>query len=136
VTFLVDAKILSEPTKSAPNLRVITWLQANVREIAVDPIVLGEVRYGIHLVPAGSRKRRLEHWFVQGVQVVRCLPWDAGTGLRWAKLLADLRQGGWTMPIRGSMIAATALVHGLSVVTHNKKDYARIGLKVLDPHTD
>jgi toxin FitB len=133
VKFLVDANILSEPTKSEPNPGVVGWLHANLRELAVDPIILGEVRFGIYLLPNGSRKRRLEHWFVHGVEAVRCLPWTESVGLRWAKLLADLRTGGKAMPIKDSMIAATALVHGLTVATRNKRDFAHAGVRALNP---
>jgi toxin FitB len=136
VTYLVDANVLSEPTRSLPDPRVVAWLYDNVRDLAVDPIVLGEVRFGIYVLPAGARRRRLEHWFVQGVETIRCLPWQAITGLRWAKLLADLRHAGLAMPIKDSMIAATALVHGLTVATHNRSDFRHAGVKILDPFTD
>jgi len=62
-----------------------------------------------------------------------CLPWDGATGLRWAKLLADLRGAGRSMPIRDSLSAATALVHGLTIVTRNARDFQRARVKVVDP---
>jgi hypothetical protein len=133
VKFLVDANILSEATRSEPDSRVMAWLKANVRELVVDPIILGEVRFGIILLPSGSRKRRLEHWFVDVVQTIHCLSWQANTGMRWAKLLADLRDGGKAMPIKDSMIAATALVYDLTMATRNKRDFAHAGLRVLNP---
>jgi predicted nucleic acid-binding protein len=109
------------------------WLKREEREIVVDPIILGEIRFGIHLLPSGKRRRRLEAWFQQGVNKLLCLPWDAVTGLRWAQLLADLRASGESMPIKDSMIAATALGHGLTMATHNKRDFHKAGVKVLDP---
>jgi predicted nucleic acid-binding protein len=133
VTFLVDANVLSEPTKPAPDVGVIQWLRRNEREIAVDPIILGEIRFGIHLLPAGKRRQRLEHWFTEGVSRILCLTWDAAVGLRWARLLADLRSRGQTMPIKDSLVAATALVHGLSVVTRNVSDFKKAGVKVINP---
>jgi predicted nucleic acid-binding protein len=133
VTFLVDANVLSEPTKPAPDSKVIEWLRRNEREIAVDPIILGEIRFGIHLLPAGKRRQRLEHWFAEGVSHISCLAWDATVGLRWAKLLADLRGRGQTMPIKDSLVAATALSHGLIVVTRNVSDFKKAGVKVVNP---
>ena len=112
VTYLVDANVLSEATKPAPDARVVRWLRQNEREIAVDPFILGEIRFGIYLLPAGRRRRRLEQWFNEGVARIACLPWEAPTGLRWAKLLADLRASGQALPIKDSLIAATAIVHG------------------------
>jgi toxin FitB len=131
--YLVDANVLSEPTKPAPNVRVVEWLRKNEREIAVDPIILGELRFGILLLPRGRRRTRLERWFDGGVQRMVCLPWDAGTGLRWAKLLAALRAAGRAMPVKDSLIAATALVHKLVIVTRNRADFEKTDLKIVDP---
>jgi predicted nucleic acid-binding protein len=133
VTYLVDANVLSEPTKPAPSERVVEWLRQNEQEIAVDPIVLGEVRFGILLPPRGKRRTRLEKWFDTGVQRLHCLPWEAETGLRWAMLLAKLRTSGKAMPIKDSLIAATALVHGLSVATRNTSDFEKAGVEVVNP---
>jgi len=131
--YLVDANVLSEATKPVPHTGVVAWLRRYEREIVVDPIVLGELRFGILLLPPGRRRQRLEGWFREGVAGVLCVPWDAAVGLRWAKLLADLRTSGQSMPIKDSLIAATALVHGLVVVTRNARDFRKAGLKVLDP---
>jgi predicted nucleic acid-binding protein len=133
VTYLVDGNVLSEATKRAPNSEVVEWLRKNEPEVAVDPIILGEIRFGILLLPRGKRRRRLERWFDEGVAKVLCLPWEAATGIRWAKLLTDLRAAGHEMPVKDSMIAATALVHDLTVVTRNTRDFEKAGLKVLDP---
>ena len=133
MTFLVDANVLSEPTRPAPAAKVIDWLRDNEREIAIDPIILGEIRFGIHLLPAGKRRQRLEHWFNEGVSRIVCLAWDAAVGLRWAKLLADLRGRGKTMPIKDSLVAATALSHGLTVVTRNIADFKKAGVTIINP---
>ena len=133
MTYLVDANVLSEPTRAAPDPLAIAWLKENEKELAVDPIILGEIRFGIHLLPAGKRRRRLERWFDEGVGKIVCLPWEARSGLRWAKLLADLRRSGRAMPIKDSLIAATALVHGLVVVTRNDRGFEKAGVKLLNP---
>ena len=131
--YLVDANVLSEPTRSVPDTRVVEWLLANERDIAVDPIILGEVRFGILLLPRGKRRARLERWFDAGVQRLVCLPWEAETGIRWAKLLAALRASGRAMPIKDSLIASTALVHDLVVATRNRRDFEYAGIEILDP---
>lgn len=131
--FLVDANVLSEAMRPAPEVRVVEWLRRNERDLAVDPVILGEIRFGIHLLPAGARRQRLERWFEQGVRRLVCLPWDAETGLRWAKLLADLRRTGAAMPVKDSVIAATALRHGLKVATRNTRDFSRARVPVVDP---
>lgn len=133
MTYLVDANVLSEAARPAPDARVVSWLSRNEREIAVDPIILGEIRFGILLLPAGKRRQRLESWFAEGVARVVCIPWDAATGLKWAELLADLRASGQSMPVKDSLIAATARAHGLSVATRNVRDFKKAGVKVVDP---
>jgi toxin FitB len=133
VTYLVDANVLSEATKPAPDSKAIEWLRRNERSMTVDPIILGEIRFGIHLLPTGRRRRRLETWFDEGVARIVCVPWDARTGLRWARLLAELRRSGRALPIKDSLIAATALVHGFIIVTRNTRDFKKAGVKTLDP---
>lgn len=133
MTYLVDANVLSEATKPSPDPAVLQWLKQNERKIAVDPFILGEIRFGILLLPDGKHRQRLERWFKEGIAKVLCVPWDATAGLRWAELLADLRAAGQSMPIKDSLIAATALLHGLIVVTRNARDFGKAGVKVLDP---
>lgn len=133
MTYLVDANVLSEATKPDPSMKVIGWLRKHEKQIVVDPIIIGEIRFGIHLLPTGKRKSRLERWFRQGVGQMTCLVWEAATGLRWAKLLAELRMKGHAIPIKDSMIAATALLHQLTVVTRNERDFRITGVSVINP---
>ena len=131
--FLVDANVLSEPTKPAPDPRVVGWLRAHERDIAVDPIILGELRFGILILPKGKKRTTLERWFDAGVGRLHRLPWDGDTGLKWAELLARLRRTGKAMPIKNSLIAATAVVHGLAVATRNRADFVNAGVRIIDP---
>lgn len=131
--FLVDANVLSEATKTTPDERVVSWLRRHERDLVVDPIVLGEVRFGILLLPRGKRRTRLDQWFNAGVQRLYCVPWEAETGLRWAELIASLRRAGRSMAIKDSLIAATALTQDLIVVTRNDRDFERAGVKAINP---
>jgi len=133
VKYLVDANVLSEPTKPAPDPRVVAWLRKHEPEIAVDPVILGELRFGILILPKGRKRTALERWFDMGAGRLHCLPWDADTGLKWAELLAQLRAAGKAMPIKDSLIATTAIVHGLVVVTRNRADFVNAGVRILDP---
>jgi hypothetical protein len=131
--FLVDANVLCEPTKPEPDPRVTDWLRTNQRDLAVDPVVLGEVRFGILLLPRGRRRTRLEQWFDEGVGRLHCIAWEAASGLRWAALLASLRHAGQAMPIKDSLIAASALTHDLTVATRNTADFSKAKVRVVDP---
>ncbi len=131
--FLVDANVLSEATKAAPDPLVVDWLRRNERLLAVDPVILGEIRYGILLLPKGHRRRKLEDWFEQVVRRIECLTSDARTGGRWAELLAQTRRAGRPMAVRDSLIAATALTYSLTLATRNVSDFAECGLTLVDP---
>jgi predicted nucleic acid-binding protein len=133
VSILVDANVLSEATKPEPDPRIVSWLRANQSVLVVDPIILGELRFGILRLPSGARRKRLQRWFDEGVRRIQCVAWDAATGLRWARLLADLRARGRAMPIKDSLIAATALVHGLPLATLNRRDFEAARVEVTDP---
>ena len=131
--FLVDANVLSEPTKPVPDPRVLDWLRAHERDIVIDPIILGELRFGILVLPRSKKRTALERWFDTGIERLHCLPWEADTALTWAQLLARLRAAGRAMPTKDSLIAATALTHGLTVVTRNRVDFAKADMRIVDP---
>ena len=133
MSFLVDANVVSEATKPLPNAAVVDWLRRHESRLAVNGVVLGEIRFGILLLPAGKRRDRLQQWFEEVVGRIHCIAWEARTGLRWAELLADLRRRGLSMPVKDSLIAATALEHDLRVVSRNRRDFELAGIEVLDP---
>ena len=133
MTCLVDANVLCEATRPSPDMRVIEWLRRNERDLAIDPVILGEVRFGILLLPPGRRRRDLQRWFDEVTRRIHCVPWDAKTGLRWAELLAHLRSLGRPMPIKDSLIAATALAHELQLATRNRQDFEASGVELVDP---
>jgi predicted nucleic acid-binding protein len=130
---LVDANVLCEATQPSPDPRVIEWLARTERDLAIDPVILGEIRFGILLLPPGHRRRALERWFDEVARRIHCIPWDVETGLRWAELLAHLRFLGKPMPIKDSLIAATALTHGLPLATRNRRDFEASGVELVDP---
>lgn len=133
MTCLVDANVLSEPTKLSPDPPAIAWLRQHERDLVVDPIILGEIRFGILLMPTSRQRKVLEAWFDGGVRRMTCLTWDADVGLRRSRLLVDLRAKGRSTPIKDSLIAATALAHDLVVVTRNQRDFDKPGARVVDP---
>jgi toxin FitB len=96
--FLVDANVLSEPTKSAPDARVVTWLSDHEGDLAVDPIVLGELYFGVLVMPDGRKRARLQKWFDALAQALQCLPWDAAVGRRWARLVSICGRRGRRCP--------------------------------------
>jgi len=133
VKYLADSNVLSEPTKLRPKAAVIEWLRRHESELVVSPIVLGELQYGILLLPAGRKRTRLLKWFAEGVQRLPALDFDTATADAWARLLARLKQKGQAMPIKDSMIAAVAKKHGLVMATRNVADFQHAGIKLVNP---
>jgi len=133
MTYLVDANVLSEPTKPAPDAKVLEWLEAHEEDLVVDSVVLGELCLGVLALPRGRRRERLEEWFATVVETIDCLPWDAAVARRWAALVVRLKAKGQMLPLLDGMIAATALAHGLTVATRNRRDFARAGVEVVNP---
>ncbi len=68
-----------------------------------------------------------------GIQRIHCAPFDAAVGMTWSALLATLRASGRAMPIKDSLIAATALTHDLAVVTRNRSAFEKAGVRIIDP---
>jgi toxin FitB len=133
VKYLVDANVLSEPTKPNPSPSVVAWLRAHESQLAVNPIILGELEYGILLLPSGQRRRRLERWFLEGVSRLQVVDFKVETASRWARLLAELKKRGRVMPIKDSLIAATALEHRLTIATRNVEDFRSANVSLLNP---
>jgi toxin FitB len=132
VKYLVDANVLSEPTKPAPDPRVVAWLRAHEPDIAVDPVILGELRFGILILPKGRKRTALERWFDAGSGVSTVCP-GTRTRAEMGGTAGALRTTGKAMPIKDSLIAATAVVHGLAVATRNRADFVNAGVRIVDP---
>ena len=133
LTFLVDADVLSEVTKPRPVMAVIEWLRDNDDQNAVSPIVLGELEYGILILPHGRRRTRLEQWFSDGIASLPVVDIDAHTAQIWAALTSELSRSGRAMPVKDSLIAASAQEHGLTIATRNVGDYRYAGVPVVNP---
>lgn len=131
--YLVDANVLSEPTKPTADPKVVAWLTKNEANLVVDPIIIGELRIGILALSRGYKRERLEQWLEAIVDTIDCLPWDTAVSLQWARLVVDLKRKGETVPLLDGMIAATALHHNLTVATRNIRDFKKTGVKTVNP---
>lgn len=131
--YLVDANVLSEVTRPEPCPAVVKWLRKNERDLTVTPIVLGEIEYGIGLTASSRKRKELELWYAEGLQRLRVVDLDAGTASVWAALLVRLKKKGQAMPVKDSLIAASALQHRLTIVTRNISDFKNSGVPLINP---
>jgi predicted nucleic acid-binding protein len=133
MTYLVDANVLSEPTKPTPHPKAIAWLSAHEGDFVVDAVVLGEIYVGILVLSRGRKRLQPERWFETVINTIECVPWDSRVSRRWAQLIVDLKKKGHNLPVLDSMIAATALAHDLTVATRNVRHFQKAGVSVFDP---
>ncbi|MFM8830328.1 MAG: PIN domain-containing protein [Spartobacteria bacterium] len=131
--FIADANLLSEPTKLEPAPQVVEWLRLNEGHLAVTPVILGELEFGILLLPLGKRKKGLQLWFEKIRSTALCLDFDSAAATAWAQLLAKLRSRGLSMPIKDSLIAASAIAHNLALATRNTSDFKNAGIPLINP---
>jgi toxin FitB len=136
--FLLDTNVLSEfNRRGEPNPLVKQWLSATPLEsLHVSVITLAEILLGIELLPQSKRRAQLEAWFNGDLQTwfrQRVLPVDAPVIHVWASLTANRQLKGRPLPNFDGLLAATALHYGLTLVTHNVKDFAGLSISLLDP---
>lgn len=131
--FLLDANILSEATKPNPSPAVMRWLARHEVESCTSAVVMGEIELGLLLMPHGLRRRQIMLWFHALAEGMRVLPFDEAAASCWAGVVARLQEAGLRIPVQDSMIAATALVRGLTVVTRNVRDFERTGVALVNP---
>ena len=135
--FLLDTNVPSELTKSMPDVRVsgLVGAQDNA-SLYLSVVTIGELRRGFTLLPRGKRRARLEQWFERYLLPLfadRILPVTQSVGNRWGVLGAECQLRGTPLSTADGMIAATAIEHDLTVVTRNVKDFAGLGVTVLNP---
>jgi predicted nucleic acid-binding protein len=133
--FLIDTNVLSEYNRpGGPDAGVKRWLETTDRQSQhVSVITLAEIQKGIELLAEGKRRLRLEQWLKQDLEAWfsgRILPVDRQVAGRWASLMAQRARVGRPLPTVDSLIAATALAHGLTIVTRNTRDFAGIGATI------
>jgi predicted nucleic acid-binding protein len=130
--YLLDTNVVSELRRARPRGAVLAWLQSVADEdLHLSAVTIGEIQAGIETTRDQDQERAaaIEGWMEQVVQTYNILSMDARAFRVWARLMH--RQPDHL--IEDAMIAATAAVHNLTVVTRNGRDFTGFGVRTLNP---
>lgn len=133
---LVDTCVVSEVRRKKGDPRVRARFQAlSEEDLYLSVLTLGELRKGIDKLRASSRKRSLSAWFDQLVRSAprQILPIDHETAVIWGEVTARCEKSGRPIPAVDGLIAATALHHGLHLMTRNVADFEPTGVLLTNP---
>jgi len=135
MSFLVDTNIISEAVSKKPNPEVVRWLQENEPVLYISAITIGELRRGIERLPKGRRRQALTEWLTRICEIMkgRVLSFNTSVAHVWGQLKAKWDAQGQVVPSLDSQIAATAVRHGLTLVTRDEKHFNATGVRVLNP---
>lgn len=136
MSYLIDTNVLSELRRRDPEAKVVRWIgERPATTMYLSVLTLGELRKGIDGLPEGQRKHRLLDWLEVELPAYfsgRILPVNGVVADRWGRLLAHAAR---PLPAIDSLLAATAMAHGLTLVTRNLRDFQHSDLSVLNPWT-
>ena len=136
MNYLLDTCVISETARPRPDDRVMAWLDS-VEEDAlfVPAVAFGELRKGVERRDDGAKKIALTKWLDDCYRIYgdRIVPFDYGVADLWGRLVADLQKRGKTPPVIDSQIAATALCHGMTLVTRNVRDMTDFAVQLINP---
>ncbi|HEV8239710.1 MAG TPA: type II toxin-antitoxin system VapC family toxin [Thermoanaerobaculia bacterium] len=130
--YLLDTNVVSELRKPRPHGSVVAWLEATDNaDLHLAAVTLGELQAGVEVTRRqdAAKATEIEAWIDQVAQTWNVLPLDGPTFRTWARLM----HGRQDELLVDALIAATAIQHGLVVVTRNVRDFAPFGLETLDP---
>lgn len=134
MSYLLDTSVVSELTRRRPDAKVVAWFGRTAEEsLHLSVLSLGELRQGAEKVKSPARRERLRVFLERDLPARfedRLLGVDAAVAERWGRLLAQVER---SVPAIDSLLAATALAHGLRIVTRNPRDFRLPGLDVVNP---
>jgi predicted nucleic acid-binding protein len=134
---LLDTNVVSEVVKTRPSDAVVDWLNGQASEkLFVSAITIGEVAYGLRILPDGKRRSGLRERFERFVAVAfdqRVLAYDESAARIYGELMGDRKELGLPMSVPDGQNAAIARFNHLAVATRNVLDFEHCGIDVLNP---
>lgn len=136
--YLLDTNAVSEAKRARPDEGLTDWLSNQLpSDLRLSVLTVGELRRGVVRLEPGRRRDDLDYWLADLVLRFgdRILPVDLDVTERWATLAEAARAQGRASDMTDELIAATAHVHGLTVVTRNLRHFEPLGCRVMCPWT-
>ena len=137
MSYLLDTNAISEWVKPRPDPGIVLWFdEVDEDRTYLSVITLGELRKGVDRLAGGRRRDRLDRWLTSELPDRfggRVLPVDGAVADQWGRLLARAENAGTAVGGIDALIAATAKVHGLQVVTRNAGHFRHTGVDVISP---
>lgn len=133
---LVDTNVLSELRRPKPNSKVIENLLAfDADHVYLSSITIGEFVYGINRLPKSKKRTELDRWLlgIEQLYAGRILAFDADTARIWGELMSNAQSKGRPLTPQDGQIAATAIQHGLHLMTRNVSDFQVTGVMLINP---
>ena len=134
---LLDTNVVSEVMKTRPAEAVVAWLNGQDSEkLHVSAITIGEIAYGLRILPDGKRRLGLRERFERFVTLAfdqRVLTYDESAARIYGELMSDRKELGLPMSVPDGQIAAIARLNHLAVATRNVLDFEHCGIDVLNP---
>jgi predicted nucleic acid-binding protein len=135
--FLLDTNVLSELRRSRPEPKVVAFVAAQrLDALFVSVVTFAEIRFGIEQVGDAAKRAELTDWLelqLRPMFGLRVVPISEDVMLRWRLLVEEGRKAGHTYSQPDLLIAASALCHGLTVVSRDVGEFERAGVPVIDP---
>jgi hypothetical protein len=135
--WLLDTNVLSELRRPRPDARVRKFIAGQrLEDLFVSTVTFAEIRFGIEIVSDPIRRAELTEWLTHRVRPLfdqRVLEVSEDVMFKWRLLVEEGRKAGHTFSQPDLIIAATALHHGLTVVTRDTADYARSRVPLFNP---
>ena len=135
--WLLDTNVLSELRRPRPETKVVTFVAAQPLDLLyVSDVTLAEIRFGIELMSEASKRAELSDWLTHKLRPMfdqRILPVSEDIFFKWRLLVERGRKKGLTYSQPDLFIAATALHHGLTVVSRDADEFDRVGVSVVSP---
>ena len=137
MAWLLDTNVLSEGRKPRPEPRVTAFYNTQpLNHLYISAVNIAEIRFGIELQEDPARRAELNQWLTLTLRPAfagRILPVTEGILLTWRLLMEDGRKSGHTYSHPDLLLAATALQHGLTVVTRDRSDFDKARVSVFNP---